>query len=190
MRTQQFWPVVDKASHERLSSSKLAVNAKGQQHDKKEAGPQRGGSQGEDDFGIDEERQSGSTLHHVTNLHSFRVGHVAEDGEDDGGGEEACEGVDGADEQGVPVAVVVELVVASQGKESTNADAIRVEDLSASVWGVGISFVKGFLRNCLLRGVTASDCFQEEGKRKKEKKWEKRNENSPIQTCDSQSRSH
>jgi len=61
------------------------------------------------------------------------VGHVAEDGEDDGGREEAGEGVDGADEQGVPVAVVVELVVASQGKESTDADAIRVEDLSASV---------------------------------------------------------
>jgi len=61
------------------------------------------------------------------------VCHVAQDGEDDGGGKEACEGVDGADDQGVPVAVVVELVVASQGKESTNADSIRVEDLSASV---------------------------------------------------------
>ena len=75
--------------------------------------------------------------------------HVAQDGEDDGGGKEACEGVDGADDQGVPVAVVVELVVASQGKESTNADSIRVEDLSASVWGVDIIVVKGFLCNCL-----------------------------------------
>ena len=73
--------------------------------------------------------------------------HVAQDGEDDGGGKEACEGVDGADDQGVPVAVVVELVVASQGKESANADSIRVEDLSASVWGVDIIVVKGFLCN-------------------------------------------
>ena len=81
--------------------------------------------------------------------------HVAQDGEDDGGGKEACEGVDGADDQGIPVAVVVELVVASQGKESANADPIRVEDLGASVWGIGIIVVKGFLRNCLSRRETA-----------------------------------
>ena len=136
MWPQQLWPVVHKASHKCLCSSKLAVNAKGEQHDEKEAGPQRGGGKGEDDFRINEERQSRSTLHDVPNLNSFRVGHVAEDGEDDGGGEEACEGVDGADDQGVPVAVVVELVVASQGKKSANADSIRVEDLSAPVWGV------------------------------------------------------
>ena len=136
MWPQQLWPVVDKASHKCLCSSKLAVNAKGEQHDEKEAGPQRGGCKGEDDFRINEESQSRSTLHDVPNLHSFRVGHVAEDGEDDGGGEEACEGVDGADDEGVPVAVVVELVVASQGKKSANANSIRVEDLSASVWGV------------------------------------------------------
>ena len=34
------------------------------------------------------------------------------------------------------MAVVVELVVASQGKKSADADSIRVEDLSASVWRV------------------------------------------------------
>ena len=80
--------------------------------------------------------------------------HVAQDGEDDGGGKEACEGVDGADDQGVPVAVVVELVVASQGEKSSNADSIRVEDLSASVWGVNIIVVgaiEGLLCNYLSR---------------------------------------
>ena len=96
--------------------------------------------------------------------------HVAQDGEDDGGGKEACEGVDGADDQGVPVAVVVELVVASQGEKSSNADSIRVEDLSASVWGVGIILVKGFLCNCLSRWGNGSrqpgsNCFQEEGRK-------------------------
>ena len=143
MWPQQLWPVVDKAGHKCLCSRKLAVNAKGEQHDEKEAGPQRGGSESENDFRIDEERQSGSTLHNVPNLHSFRVGHVTQDGEDDGGGEEAGEGVDGADDQGVPVAVVMELVVASESKKSADANSIRVEDLSASVWEMGIIVVAG-----------------------------------------------
>ena len=81
--------------------------------------------------------------------------HVAQDGEDDGGREEAGEGVDGADDQGVPVAVVVELVVASKGQKSPNADSIRVEDLSASVWGVNIivvgAIIEGLLCNYLSR---------------------------------------
>ena len=93
--------------------------------------------------------------------------HVAQDGEDDGGGKEACEGVDGADDQGVPVAVVVELVVASQGKESTNADSIGVEDLSASVWGVDIIVVKGFLCNCLSRRETAFSVQRQIGSKKR-----------------------
>ena len=141
MWPQQLWPVVDKAGHKCFCSRKLAVNAKGEQHDEKEAGPQRGGGESENDFRIDEERQSGSTLHDVPNLHSFRVCHVAEDGEDDGGGEEAGEGVDGADDEGVPVAVVMELVVASESKKCADANSIRVEDLSASVWEMGIIIV-------------------------------------------------
>ena len=71
------------------------------------------------------------------------MGKMTEDGEDDGGGEEAGEGVDRADEEGVPVAVVVELVVAAQGQKSSNANSIRVEDLSASVWEMGIIVVAG-----------------------------------------------
>lgn len=39
------------------------------------------------------------------------VGHVPEDGEDDEAGQEAGEAVDGTGEDGVAVAVVVELVV-------------------------------------------------------------------------------
>ena len=138
MGPQRFRPVVDKASHERLCAGKLAVNAESEQHDEKESRPQGRRGEGEDDFGIDKEGQARSTLHNVANFHPLRVSHVAEDGEDDRGGEEAGEGVDRADEEGVPVAVVVELVVAAQGQKSSNADSIRVEDLSASIWEVGI----------------------------------------------------
>ena len=42
------------------------------------------------------------------------MSHEAEDGEDDGGREERGEGVDAADDDGVAVAVVVELVVAAE----------------------------------------------------------------------------
>ena len=138
MGPQRFRPVVDKASHERLCAGKLAVNAESEQHDEKESRPQGRRGEGEHDFRIDKEGQARSTLHNVTNFHPLRVSHVAEDGEDDRGGEEAGEGVDRADEEGVPVAVVVELVVAAQGQKSSNANSIRVEDLSASIWEVGI----------------------------------------------------
>ena len=139
MGPQRFRPVVDKASHERLSAGKLAVNAESEQHDEKESRPQGRRGEGEDDFRIDKEGQARSALHNVANFHPLRVSHVAEDGEDDRGGEEAGEGVDRADEEGVPVAVVVELVVAAQGQKSSNANSIRVEDLSASIWEVGIN---------------------------------------------------
>ena len=44
------------------------------------------------------------------------LGHVAEVGEDDEAGEEACERVDGGGDQTVSVAIVVKLVVARIGK--------------------------------------------------------------------------
>ena len=59
------------------------------------------------------------------------MGHITQDGEDDDGRKEAGEGVDGADDEGVSVAIVVEFVVAAQGQESSDADAVRVEDLGA-----------------------------------------------------------
>ena len=96
--------------------------------------------------------------------------HVAEDGEDDGGGKEACEGVDGADDEGVPVAVVVELVVASQGKKSADADSIRVEDLSASIWEVGINAEAAISLETLFRAEKGS--FYREIGLEREEKWE------------------
>lgn len=59
--------------------------------------------------------------------------HEPEDGKDDGGREEGGEGVDAAHKDGVAVAVVVELVVAAQGKEGPDAHAVREEDLGPPV---------------------------------------------------------
>ena len=167
MGPQRFRPVVDKASHERLSAGKLAVNAESEQHDEKESRPQGRRGEGEDDFRIDKEGQARSALHNVANFHPLRVSHVAEDGEDDRGGEEAGEGVDRADEEGVPVAVVVELVVAAQGQKSSNANSIRVEDLSASIWEVGINAEAAISLETLFRAGKGS-FFREIGlKRRK-----------------------
>ncbi len=79
------------------------------------------------------------------------MGHEAKHGEDDDGGVERGEGVHRAHDQGVPVekktikyieviqqntaadyipiAVLVELVVGSKCQESSDTDAVRVEDL-------------------------------------------------------------
>ena len=169
MGPQRFRPVVDKASHERLSAGKLAVNAESEQHDEKESRPQGRRGEGEDDFRIDKEGQARSALHNVANFHPLRVSHVAEDGEDDRGGEEAGEGVDRADEEGVPVAVVVELVVAAQGKKSSNANSIRVEDLSASIWEVGINAEAAISLETLFRAGKGS-FYREIGLEREEKR--------------------
>ena len=61
------------------------------------------------------------------------MGHVAEDGEDDKAGQEAGEAIDGARDDGVPVAVVVELVVGGEGEEGPEPGAEGEEDLRGSV---------------------------------------------------------
>lgn len=59
--------------------------------------------------------------------------HEAHDGEDDEDGEDAGGAVGEGDEDGVPVAVVGELVVTGQSDQTTEAGAKRVENLGSSI---------------------------------------------------------
>ena len=133
VRLEDVRPVVHETSHQRLHTTELRVDAQGEQHDEEEEGPERRGSDGQHHLRVHEECQARTTLHHVLHLHTLGGGHVAQDREDDDSREEAGEGVDTADEDGVLVTVVVELVVASQGQESSDTNTIGEEDLSASI---------------------------------------------------------
>ena len=130
---QQLWPVVHQPSHQGLHAAELRVNAKSEEHHKEEEGPERGGCDGEHHLWVDQERETRARLDHIPHLDLLGVGHVAEDGEDDDGREEGGERVDTAHEDGILVAVVVELVVASEGQKGADSDSIREEDLSAAV---------------------------------------------------------
>ena len=133
MWLQHIWPVVHQACHQRLHSAELGVNSQSQKHDKEEESPQRRWGNGQDNLRIDKEGETRARLDHISHLHTLGVGHVAEDGEDDHGGEEGGEGVDAADHDGVLVAVVVELVVAAQGQQGSNTNSVGKEDLSSSI---------------------------------------------------------
>ena len=130
---QQLGPVVHQPRHQGLHSTELRVNAQCQQHHEEKEGPEGGGGDGEHHLGVDEEGEPGTGLDHIPHIDLLGVSHVPEDGEDDDGREERGEGVDAAHEDGILVAVVVELVVASKGEKGANADSIREEDLSAAV---------------------------------------------------------
>lgn len=133
VRLQHLGPVVHQAGHERLHPAELRVDTEGQQHDEEEEGPEGRGGDSQDHLGVDEESQAGPGLDHVLHHHALGVSHVAQDGEDHHGREEGGEGVDAADHDGVLVAVVVELVVAAQGQESSDTNSVGEEDLSAAV---------------------------------------------------------
>ena len=58
------------------------------------------------------------------------MGEMAEDGEDDGAGQEGGEGVREADDESVLVGVVAELVVRTVGGQGTKPNTQREERLS------------------------------------------------------------
>ena len=73
---------------------------------------------------------------HLNNIRHGQVclvSHEADDGEDDEAGEDAGGTVGEGNEDGVPVAVVGELVVAGQRDQTPEAGAQRVEDLCGRV---------------------------------------------------------
>ena len=88
---------------------------------------------GTDQVWVGEEHEAGAAVNHLVYGGLLDVRHVAQDGEDHHGREEGGEGVDAADDNGVLVAVVVELVVASEGQKGADSDSVREEDLSAAV---------------------------------------------------------
>ena len=61
------------------------------------------------------------------------MGHKADDGEDDEAGEDAGGAVGEGDEDGIPVAVVGELVVAGESDQTSETGSKRVENLGGSV---------------------------------------------------------
>ena len=61
------------------------------------------------------------------------MGHKADDGEDDEAGEDAGGAVGEGDEDGVPMAVVGELVVARESDQTSEAGSKRVENLCRSI---------------------------------------------------------
>lgn len=64
---------------------------------------------------------------------ALHMRHVPEDGEDDESGQEAGQAVDAAGDDGVAIAVVVELVVAREGQQGAEAGAQREKDLRGRV---------------------------------------------------------
>ena len=61
------------------------------------------------------------------------MSHEAHDGEDDEASEDAGGAVGEGDEDGVPVAVVGELVVAGEGDQTSETGSKRVENLGGSI---------------------------------------------------------
>ena len=120
-------------SYQWLHAGELSVEAEVEQHGEEEDRPKRRRGDGENNFRVDEEGEAGPRLHHLPHLHSFLVRHEAQDGEYDGGGKNGSKGVDTADEDCVLMAVVVELIIASQGEERPNSHAVREEDLGSTV---------------------------------------------------------
>ena len=113
-----------------------------QEHDEEYRGPETRGGQGEDKLRVGEEHQAGTRpviykeectmIVYIPDHGGYREvvdgGHVAEDGEDQHPGCEAGAGVDHAGDQGVPVAVVVELVVGAQSRQGTGSHATLIKN--------------------------------------------------------------
>ena len=113
---QGSWPVVHDAGDESLNVAELGVDAEHQQHDEEYDGPNDRAGKFEHQVGIREEDEAGSGVDHFVDGSFLDVSHVAQNGEDEHAGDEAGHGVDHAGDDGVFVAIVVELVVGPQGR--------------------------------------------------------------------------
>ena len=78
---------------------------------------------------VADESKSSRALYHILNLLPCLVGQMAEDGEDDGAGEQGGECVCEADDEGVPAGGVAELVEGGVGGEGAKANAEAEEGL-------------------------------------------------------------
>ena len=108
--------LVHQAGDDALQAAHGAVHAEHDEHEEEDDGPELAAREGGHGLGVDLEDEAGALVRHVLNTLVLGLGHVAEVGEDHEPGEEAGEGVDGRGDETVPVAVVVELVVARIGE--------------------------------------------------------------------------
>ena len=126
-------PVVHQPADERLHDAELRIEAQQQQHGEEQHAPEDRRVQLQDHLGEDQEGQSGAAANNVVHGDALGLSHEPQDGEDDDGRVEGGERVDAADHEGVPVAVLVELVVGTEGEQGADSDSVRVKDLGAAV---------------------------------------------------------
>ena len=110
------------------------VHAQHDQHEEEDDRPELRAGQRGHGLGIHLKHQTRTLVCHRLDVLVLGVRHVAQVGEDDEAGEEAGAGVDGAGDETVSVAVVVELVVAGVGEVDTEASSNTVEYLNSCIY--------------------------------------------------------
>ena len=105
------------------------VNTKSDQHEEEQNCPEEAARHGGNSIRVHDEHQTLPLHTHILHTQPLHFGHVAQHAEDDESRHEAGDAVDGAGEDGVLVAVVVELVVAGQGEQCSEPWSKREEDL-------------------------------------------------------------
>jgi len=131
--SQIFGELVDHGCNEALHGAELGVQPEEHQHEEEAGGPDRGERHLQHGTGVGEESKTGSGLGHICDIHSLLLSHEAKEGKDDETGEHGGARVDGADNQGVLVHVVVVLVVRAQGDDRAETEAVGEEDLGGGV---------------------------------------------------------
>ena len=116
-----------------LKQSELWVEAKEEEHEEKEDGPEPGQGHCGESLGVGDEGEALPALGNLVDGHPSLAGQVAEDGEDDAGGDDGGEEVHGGDEGGVPVDLVVELVVAAKHDEASPGNSEGEEHLTGGI---------------------------------------------------------
>ena len=128
----QSYRVVDTREHG-LEEGKLRVDAEEEQHEEEHDGEELGHGQLGQGIRIGNEGQSLASSHQLLQLHSGLLALGPEDGEHEDAGDDAGEEVEGGDDGGGYVDLVLELVIASEHKETAPGDRERKEHLLSSL---------------------------------------------------------
>lgn len=111
-------PLVGEGRYHRLEGPEDGAEGEGDHHQEEESGPDLRARDLGDNLRVDDECQSGVGSEDVLDFLAGDVGHVAEDGENHEPGEDAGDGVADGDDDGVPVAVSLELAVGGESDET------------------------------------------------------------------------
>ena len=93
-KPQSFWIHVHNASHKTFHDAKFTVNANDDQHEEEDDCPDAASSHLEDDLGIGDEDEAGSTVDDILDLDTLIVSHVSKDAEGDNSSKKTCSSVD------------------------------------------------------------------------------------------------